>query len=120
MQIICNSDYKILKYIYRHPYITTSELLKSFQPQNSDVFKMRLHFLWSENYISNRVYSNDRDYDATEQRGNFDVSHFVVLPQACVIIEERRRNFISFIVPYAITTLIAIASLVTNLIAILR
>lgn len=115
-----NNDYRILKFIYDHPYITTTDLIKKFHPENEESFIRQLHSLWEEGYISNRVLGNNRDDDGTEQFDIERVSHLVTRSPADIIIEERRRNLYSFIIPYIITTVIAVASLLTNIMSILQ
>lgn len=107
-----NSEYKVLKYIYRHPDVSFKKLKKKFSKLNlSIVLRRQGHYLeWTkleETQDKNGAYTGNYQFS--------DDSIFYVSYSGEEYIEKKQHDFWTFFFPYAITTLIAISSVIIDL-----
>ena len=111
-----NSEYKVLKYIYKHPEVSFKKLkckFPKFENLNTTLRRLDSYIEWSkmeELVDDNNIYT-----------GNFhfvDDSTFEISREDEQLIEKKQHEFWAFFFPYAITTLIAVASVVIQIIEI--
>lgn len=123
--------YNLLKYISKHPNCTFSndETNESTLP----FVKRKLHFanayelisalnlLHDFNFIETKLlaeskYKTYNYYQAINWNPNIDLySHFFTTAQGLAYVQQRQNSTINFWVPYSLTTLIALLSLILNL-----
>lgn len=115
--LLNKKSYSVLKSIYKNPYISHKKLKESrkFSKYTDYDFNQIVYILEINKLISFRVHDCYEKDDGTEQIGINDVNHLITLPDGDIIIENHRREFLCFIVPYSITTAIALASLLREI-----
>ena len=113
-------QYKVLKTIYNNPHITHTTLKSNyFSSLSKTHFDSIVAFFIDSSLISPRVNSTYETDDGSERSGIDDSNCYVSLPDGDVIIEEHLFSFKCFIIPYAITTMLALCSLVLELLRLL-
>lgn len=111
-----NREYKLLKYINKHPDVSFEKLKDKFPKLDTELTLRRFddYVSWSkmeETQDENGIYTGTYRFA--------DDSTFCISRSGEELIEKKNHDFWSFFLPYAITTLIAISSVVVNLISIL-
>lgn len=102
-------EYKILKYIYRHEGKSAKQLTEKF-PYIDDYYFRIKKYLDEEPAIN--IYS-----ESVCAKKGLDENETVI----CInlegeeIVERKRHEFWSFFFPYAITTLVALASVIAQI-----
>lgn len=123
--------YKLLKHISKHPNCTFSE--DKTNESTLPFVKRKLHFdnayelisalnlLHDLNFIETKLLAESENktyqyYETTIWNPNTDLySHFFTTPQGLAYVQQRQNRTINFWVPYSLTTLIALLSLILNL-----
>lgn len=86
----------------------------------SDVY-IALNLLHDLNFIETKLLAESENktyqyYETTIWNPNTDLySHFFTTPQGLAYVQQRQNRTINFWVPYSLTTLIALLSLILNL-----
>lgn len=91
--------YKILKWFYSQKIISISSV----------VYDERLRYLMMNNFIENNCSSKTQN-----EYGEPIYNSYKITITGNAYVEQKRRNFWGFILPYAITTLLAIASIIAQ------
>lgn len=108
-------EIKVLKYIKKHQPVTKKQLYSKFPFLESDF-----------RFISEYVTINGTEY-LTDSSG-YDTGEWVVVETSTytlnrngrIFFEKQREKFWAFWLPYGITTIIAISSLIINIIGIIK
>ena len=112
-----NSEYKLLKYISKHPDVSFKKLknkFRKFENLTTTLRRLDTYIEWSKMEES----ANENNIPT----GNYhfvDDSTFNISRNGEELIEKKNHEFWSFFFPYAITTLIAVASVVVQIIELL-
>lgn len=104
-----NEEYKLLKYINKHPHITYKALVQKFD--TVDIFAYSKRF---GDYIEYTGLEETKDENGNFTGGFYfkDDASFYLSRPGMEYIEKKRRDFLTFFLPYAITTLIALSSVI--------
>lgn len=106
---------EILNQLYNEPYIRYDSL--EAQHTNKSRLKNSILFFKSMGLIRYSPF-NSYETDTGEVFTELEsVAHIILTETGYAIIDERRKNLRDFLVPYTITTLIAISSLIISVIA---
>lgn len=122
MEDLNNSTYRVLRYIYRHPYIAYLKIaffkIHGITMENID---QNLEILIQSKMISLRAAPcKEADIDQTEiPLGSLD-GYLVSLPLGDAYVESHIRSTIRHWIPVAISNLIAFTALVISIIALLK
>lgn len=103
---------KVLKLLYRKERCTYSEISKVTGHDEDETPSRNISFLRSQGLIS--VWYNGEITDESGVKDEKAVGYEIKLA-GIAYIQDRNRNILNFWVPYAITTFIAIISLVASL-----
>ena len=102
-------SYVLLKELYKVEYLNNEQIEQithsHTQPNELDetaLYLSRKHLIF-------------RHYDKTDNNGNHLYDGYTINSDGRAYIEERRKSFLLFILPYGITTLIALLSLFTSI-----
>lgn len=123
--------YKLLKYISNHPNCTFSDdetnettlpLVKNkLHFDNAHDFIEALNILHDFNLIETKLLAESEHktykyYKTSIWDTNPSLyAHFFATPHGLAYVQQRKNNTINFWVPYSLTTLIALLSLILNL-----
>lgn len=131
-----NREYEMLKHIYKHPRVTKSVMLKKFpdfeeyrsivseyafvDDENKDTKAETQEELLQQANQMGFTIGETQEYVKSNMSGTKDVADDSLIFYSAkrilrLYIEEKRRKFWSFALPYGITTLIAIASVIARL-----
>lgn len=105
-----NSEYKVLKYINKHEGVSFKTLLHKYKTFNST-----LPCISSYLRIEDKKQMFDENDDPNGEYETVLESKFYTTHQAKEYIESKSMHFWSFFFPYAITTALAIASILLQL-----
>lgn len=114
--------YKLLQRIYKKPYIDYSKLRKHFWYKKELAFQQGLDFLWLNDYIIVKPFKSaaeDTGESYLIRNSNGAVKpikigpymHLISSVRGTTFVDDRRRRFLGFVIPYAITTAISLASI---------
>ena len=114
--------YKLLQRIYKKPYIDYSKLRKHFWYKKELAFQQGLDFLWLNDYIIVKPFKSaaeDTGESYLIRNSNGAVKpikigpymHLISSVRGTTFVDDRRRRFWGFVIPYAITTVISLASI---------
>lgn len=112
-----NSEYKVLKYIYKHPDVTFKKLnakFHKFENLNTTLRRLDPYIEWSK-----MEESVDENNNYTGNYHFVDDSAFNISRNGEELIERKQHEFWAFFFPYAITTLIAASSVTVQIIGLL-
>lgn len=102
--------YRLLKRLYRHSEMTEQEVnAMTYQPEPGNRNK-HVSFLMENHLIEQKRIGEKMDskYHTVEN----GITVYTINLKGRAFIEQKRRDFLVFLVPYAITTFIALMSLV--------
>lgn len=107
-----NYEYKVLKYINKHPNIAYKELKLHFVKYDVDDV---VHFLngyvcFTDKNLAIDEHGNDTGENARDGESTIHISHY-----GNEYIEHKRHEFWAFFFPYMITTVIAITSIAISM-----
>lgn len=115
------SDYqiKILDYVYHHKYVRYLELSSVAYFYDRELLKETLIFLKNQNLLNFSLpsASSVTGYQIVSDDILVDSSRFSLTIDGYSFVEYRHREFWKFVVPYAITTFIALTNLVVSLVS---
>lgn len=110
-----NSEYKVLKYISRHENCTYQNLKTKFRKKDIDQILPYINEYIDGDAMKEQmvdgIYNSVFKYDSDAK--------FRLSRSGEELIERKRHEFWAFFFPYAITTLIALSSVVAQIIEIL-
>lgn len=112
-----NSEYKVLKYIYKHPDVTFEKLTTKFckfENLNTTLRRLDSFIEWSK-----MEESVDENNISTGNYHFVNDSAFNISRNGEELIEQKQHEFWAFFFPYAITTLIAVSSVIVQIIELL-
>lgn len=108
--MIDRTSYKILKLLYKHKCLSDKEIMQSVCPNNTfDDFNY-FSFLSTNLLIVYAPLYKEKSLVILENR-------YKITLQGVSYIQKRRKDFLAFLLPYAITTIIAIASIIISILA---
>lgn len=115
---LSNYEFRLLRYIHRNPYVDFSVLaaLSAYKANPLRFEKAISRFCLNE-VIESTPFCSPKDDTGTrysKEKFPCDHMHLVLSEYGQSIIDERIRKFWGFVLPYAITTLIAFAALFTK------
>lgn len=108
--MIDNRAYKLLKHIYKKGRLTLSEISQITGVDEAKQPSSITSALKREKFIS--TWDTDKVID---ELGDCEWGGYAITLEGRAYVEKRRRETRNFWVPYSITTLIALLSLVTSL-----
>lgn len=116
---LSNYQFRLLKYLHRHPYISYQDLLAAYinkgtrQRLDNALFKFNCgDLLELTPFRSNEEDTGER-YDIGSALSNN--MHLVLSERGQAIVQERLHQFWIFAIPYALTTIIALGSLIAQI-----
>jgi hypothetical protein len=92
--------YKLLKWFYSNKVISVHSVIQD----------ERLHYLMKNNFVENNSCNTQDEY------GEPIYDSYKITITGNAYVEQKRHNFWGFILPYAITTLLAVASIIAQLV----
>lgn len=105
-------EYKILKHIYKHGGISETLLSRKFKKHNIEHI---LPGIADYIYADNKAMIYDDDGNPTFEYSTTPESSYRLNKSGNEYVERRKHEFRMFFFPYLITTIIAITSLLTQL-----
>lgn len=114
--------YKLLQRICEKPYIDYQGLREDFCHKKDLDFQQGLDFLWINDYIIVKPFKSaaeDTGESYLIRNSNGAVKpikigpymHLILSVSGTAYVDERRRRFWGFVLPYSITTAISLASI---------
>lgn len=103
--LLDKKSYKLLKKLHKVEFLTYSQidsLLGTNTPESS------LN-PYSQNLIRNKLI--DQHYIGTDKNGDYEFDGYQINLDGDAYVEEQQHKFWNFLLPYAITTFIAVSSL---------
>ena len=107
--MIDKKSYKLLKHLYKNEYLSNEQIDAITHTQTP---KQGLNN--TAIYLSNKRFIL-RHYVSTDSEGNPIYDGYEINGDGRAYVEERRNRFLMFILPYGITTFIALLSLFTTI-----
>jgi hypothetical protein len=96
-------SYKILKKLYK---IGSTTDIKALAYENNEIINDNVTYLITLNFIEMHQFNSKKNIGYKDAK-------YKITVLGMAYIEQRRHNFWLFLIPYCITTLIAIAALFT-------
>lgn len=109
-----SKSYKILKLLYRKKNCTYSQIEKQTKHKEYQSPSKYISFLFSQKYVSYWCSQNLVEIGGIKEPET--IGYSITLAGESYV-EERRRNGRNFWVPYVITTLLAVASLLVAILS---
>ena len=117
-----NYQFHLLKHIHKHPYISYQDLVAAYSHKGSRIRLDNnvLKFSMDDLLEITPFDSSEKDTGHRYPKGTKPSDHmYLVLSEyGQAIVEERKQKFLLFAVPYALTTIIAVAALIAQIYAI--
>lgn len=111
-----NEEYKIMKYIYKHKNCTYQMLESKFPKEDMYEYLVRYSSYFDGDapteQMTNNVYNGEYKYASTAK--------VIVSHAGEEYIEHKQHEFWAFFFPYAITTLIALSSVIAQIVDLLN
>lgn len=104
--------YKLLKKMYKAETMTQNEVTVFTKHSNPNTLNRITSFLLTDKLIEYIQESYEKDENGTYKEG---AGYYRITILGRAYVEQRRRNLLSFLIPYSITTLIALAGLLLAL-----
>lgn len=105
---------KVLKYLGRHKAVPKRRLLEKFPYLKDDINFLTGYIVFDEGEVQRK------DEYETGETIPTDDSLYSLSRDGIKYLEEKRKEWVIFFYPYAITTLIAVASVVVQIINLFR
>ncbi len=102
-------SYKLLKKLYKSDFLTYREIDRLL---GTDTPSSQLN-PYSQNLVHNQMI--DQHYAGTDENGDYVFDGYQINLDGSAYIWEQKKKFWNFLLPYTITTLIALLSLVTTI-----